>query len=207
VNRVVATERPAGGMTYRRLHAPASVFVLLYGLAKLAELADWGRLHRDVGGMLGAGSGATTGLVAAGKGAELLFTVLAALALARRAEVLLLTALAGWTADLAVLATVAAVCGDRGRLLEHGLAFVAFGSLLTVVHAYGQVRAADVVGSVLRRSRDVEEPHADETVRDARPDETRRDLPVRGVDQTRLDLPVRRPDQTRQDLPVRKPAP
>jgi hypothetical protein len=35
VDRVAATERPASGMAYRRLQAPACVFVVVYGLAKL----------------------------------------------------------------------------------------------------------------------------------------------------------------------------
>jgi hypothetical protein len=233
VDRVVAADRPAGSATYRRLRAPACVFVIVYGLARLAELADWSRLHRDVVRMLGLGSGTVTGLLATGKGAELLLTIVAVLALVRRGEVLLLTAIAGWTADLALLATVTAISGDRGRLLEHGLAFVGFACLLAVTYAYGQVRAGDVVRSVLRRPRTsaplppepaeekaeekvvekavdragpVEHP-ADETVRDATPGETRQDLPVRGSERTRLDLPVRRPGVTRQDLPVRPPAP
>lgn len=212
MDRAVATDRPADGMAYRRLHTPVCAFVLVYGLAKLAELADWSRLHHDAAGMLGAGSGTATGLLAAGKGAELLLTALAALALVRRGELVLLTALAGWTADLALLAAVAAVSGDRARLLEHGLAFIGFGCLLTVTYAYGPLRAADVVRSVLPRARpadggtDDARP-ADTTVRDASPEPTRQDLPVRGAERTRLDLPVRRPDVTRQDLPVRRPAP
>ena len=151
MEQVAAAERPAGDST--RLHVPACVFVLAYGLAKLAELADWSRVHRDTVRMLGAGSGTAAGLLAAGKSAELLLTVLAALALARRREVPLLAALAGWTADLAVLASVAVVSGDRGRLLEHGLAFIAFACLLTVTYAYGRVRAGDLMRSVLRRPR------------------------------------------------------
>jgi hypothetical protein len=226
VDPVAATDRAAGAVTRRRLHVPLCVFLIVYGLARLAELADWSRLHRDVVRMLGVGSGTVTGLLAAGKGTELLLTVLAVLALVRRGELLLLTAIAGWAADLALLATVAGIRGDRGRLLEHGLTFVAFACVLTVTYSYGRVRAGDVVRSVLRRPRATETPapapqpgelpgdtdgdtdgEPGATVRDE-PGETRTDLPVRGTAPTRLDLPARRTDVTRQDLPVRRrPAP
>lgn len=152
---VAAIDRPAGGMT--RLRVPVCVFVVAYGLAKFAELADWSRLQRDTARMLGVGSGTATGLLAAGKGFELLLTVLAAFALVRRGWAPLLAALAGWTADLAVLAVVAVSSDDRGRLLEHGLTFVVFGCLLIVTYAYSRVPAGEVAGSV-PRSRAPESP-------------------------------------------------
>jgi hypothetical protein len=217
VNPAAATDRAAGSAMHRRLHVPACVFLIVYGVAKLAELADWKRLHHDTVAMLGRGSGTVTGLLAAGKGAELILTVLAVLALTRRSETLLLTALAGWTVDLALLATVAAISGDRGRMLEHGLAFVAFAALLTVTYAYGQVRAGDVVRTVLRRrpgpssvdpGHEPEHEHEPDDTLQGLGDATRHDLRTRGSDMTRLDLPARGPDVTRQDLPVRRrPAP
>ena len=69
-------DRATGNTIHRRLHSPACAFVILYGVAKLAELANWSRLHRDVVAMLDLGSGTVTGLLAAGKGAELVLTVL-----------------------------------------------------------------------------------------------------------------------------------
>jgi hypothetical protein len=167
-------------------------FVILFGVAKLAELLDWSRLHRDVAAMLDHGSGAATWLLIAGKSAELLLTVLAVLALTRRDGTLLRVALAGWTADLALLSVLAAVYGDLGRLAEHGLSFAVFAGLLAAT-------------SMLRRRAAVTAPHgtrADLPV--PSPDVTRQDLPVRRPDVTRQDLPVRSPDLTRQDLPVRK---
>ena len=220
-----ATDLAAGNAT-RRLLVPACVFVIVYGVAKLAELAEWPHLHRDLVAMLGMSTGTVTGLLAAGKGAELVLTVLAVLALIRRSEPLLLSVVAGWAADLALLTTVTAIGGDRGRMLEHGLTFVAFAVLLTVMYANGETRAADVVSAVLRRRTDANpaehgrravparetgrtpapEPEPDETLRGL-PDETRRDLQVRapGSDTTRLDLPARVPDVTRHDLHVRRP--
>jgi hypothetical protein len=168
-----------------RPHSPVCAFVILFGVAKLAELLDWSRLHRDVAGMLGHGSGVATGLLLAGKAAELSLTVLAVLALIRRDGTLLRVALAGWTADLTLLSIVAAVYGDLGRLAEHGLSFVVFAGLLLAPY-------------VLGRRAGTEPP-----VPAAAPQGTRMDLPVPSPDVTRQDLPVRRPEVTRQDLPVR----
>lgn len=120
-----------------RLRSPASAFVILYGVARLAELIDWSRLHDDAVAMLGLGSGAVTGLLIAGKAAELLLTLLAVLALTRHSDALLLAAVAGWTADLALLTIVAVVGGDLGRSLEHGISCAAFAGLLVGVSAGG----------------------------------------------------------------------
>ena len=220
-------DRTTGSAIGRRLPSPACVFLIVFGVAKLAELADWSRLHGDVAAMLDLGSGTVTGLLIAGKGAELLLTVAAVLSLVRRNATLLLAAVTGWTADLAVLTAVAAVHGDLGRLLEHGLTFVAFAGLLAVTYRFGGVRAKDVL-RFKRRERPVSRParpagppmspqpprpagpESHETVRDVPDsDTTRQDLPARMPAVTRLDLPVRRSaDVTRQDLPVRKrPAP
>jgi hypothetical protein len=195
-------------MTLGRLRTPACAFLILYGVAKLAELLDWSRLHHDVAAMLGAGSGTVTGLLLAGKGAELAFTALAVAALARSDDTLLAAAVAGWTADLAVLTVVAAVCGDLGRLLEHGLVFLVLAALLAVLYRSGAVRLPRRTGGP-----DQTMPLPSNTTRQDLPtgttDPTRQDLPVRRPDVTRQDLPVRRPDVTRQDLPVRRrpPAP
>jgi hypothetical protein len=185
-----------------RPHSPLCAFVILFGVAKLAELLDWSRLHRDVAAMLGHGSGAATGLLIAGKTAELLLTILAVLALVRRAGTLLRAALAGWTADLALLSVVAAVYGDLGRLAEHGLSFVVFAGLLVAPYVLGR-RAGTAPEPPLPVQ--VTEPHG--TRADLplpSPDVTRQDLPVRKPEVTRQDLPVRNSDLTRQDLPVRK---
>jgi hypothetical protein len=172
-----------------RLHAPVCAFVIVFGVAKLAELLDWSRLHADVVALLGLGSGTVTALLLAGKGAELLLTALAVLALARRDRTRLLAALAGWTADLALLAIVATVGGDLGRVLEHGLTFLAFAALLAVTYLRGRAPQAPETRP---------DPPATTTAADV----TRQDLPVKSADTTRLDLPVRRPDVTRQDMPV-----
>jgi hypothetical protein len=173
----------------RRAHVPACAFLIVFGVAKLAELLDWSRLHGDVVAMLGLGSGVVTGLLLAGKGAELLLTGLAVLALVRRDRTRLLAALAGWTADLALLAIVATVGGDLGRVLEHGLTFLAFAALLAVTYVLGRAPRERPQGT--GQSLPVSEA-----------DVTRQDLPARSADTTRLDLPVRRPDVTRQDMPV-----
>lgn len=219
-------DRATGNTIYRRLHIPVCVFLILYGAAKLAELADWSRLHRDVAAMLGLGFGAVTSLLIAGKGAELLLTVVAVLAVtsrrprwsARRKIALLLASLAGWTVDLLVLAVVAEVSGDRGRLLEHGLAFIAFAVLLVVTYVHSGVTVKDVIGAVRRRRlpspspKPKPEPEPDATVRDTPGlNVTRQDLPVRrpepparAADTTLRDLPARELNVTRQDLPVRR---
>jgi hypothetical protein len=183
------SDRPAGHAIHRRLHTPVCAFLIVFGVAKLAELLDWSRLHGDVVSMLGLGSGAVTGLLLAGKGAELLLTILAVLALIRRNRAWLLAAVAGWTADLALLAIVATVRGDLGRVLEHGLTFLAFAGLLAVTYVFG--RAPEAQPHATRH--DLHVPEADVT---------RQDLPVKSADTTRLDLPVRRPDVTRQDMPI-----
>ncbi|MGI5226783.1 hypothetical protein [Actinoallomurus sp. CA-142502] len=194
------------GSTQGRLHAPACAFLILYGVSKLAEVLDWSRLHHDAVAMLGAGSGAVTGLLLAGKGAELALTVVAVLALIRSDETLLAAAVAGWTADLAVLTVVAAVCGDLSRLLEHGLAFLVLAALLTVLYRSGAVRLPRRAG----KPDEAASPPPYATRQDlvtGTTDPTRQDLPVRRPDVTRQDLPVRRPDVTRQDLPVRRRPP
>jgi hypothetical protein len=185
-------DRPAGHAIHRRLHTPVCAFLIVFGVAKLAELLDWSRLHSDVVSLLGLGSGAVTALLLAGKGAELLLTVLAVLALTRRNPTWLLAAVTGWTADLALLAIVATVRGDLGRVLEHGLTFLALAGLLAVTYVFGREREErPATGNGTRQ--DLPVPDADVT---------RQDLPTRSADTTRLDLPVRRPDVTRRDLPV-----
>jgi hypothetical protein len=202
-------DRATGSAIRGRLHSPVCAFLIVFGVAKLAELLDWSRLHRDVVAMLDLGSGTVTGLLIAGKGAELLLTVLAVLALTRRDGTLLRAALAGWTADLAVLSIVAAAKGDLGRLAEHGLSFVAFAGLLVVTFVFGGVRdrhaGTEPEPEVNPHPVQVMAPHgtrADLPV--PTPGATRQDLPVRRPDVTRQDLPVRDADLTRQDLPVRK---
>jgi hypothetical protein len=183
-------DRPAGRAIHRHLHIPVCAFLIVFGVAKLAELFDWSRLHADVVSMLGLGSGTVTGLLLAGKGAELLLTALAVLALIRRNRTWLLAAVAAWTADLAVLSIVATVRGDIGRVLEHGLTFLAFAGLLAVTYVFGREREERPAHGTRQ---DLPVPEADVT---------RQDLPTRSPDTTRLDLPVRRPDVTRQDLPI-----
>jgi hypothetical protein len=180
-------------------------FVILFGVAKIAELLDWSRLHRDVAAMLDHGSGTATGLLIAGKGAELLLTVIAVLALTRRDGILLRVALAGWTADLGLLSVLAAGYGDLGRLAEHGLCLAVFAGLLAATSMPRRRAATEPGPPVSLRPVQVTAPHgtgADLPV--PSPDITRQDLPVRGPEVTRQDLPVRSPDLTRQDLPVRK---
>jgi hypothetical protein len=158
-----------------RLHAPACAFVIAYGVARLA---GFGLYHDGAAGPL---------VVAAG--AEPALTILAVLALVRRGRGLLLAAVAGWTADLASPAVVAAVHGDTGRLLDHGLPGVAFAVLTAVTYRLGRRQGDDTArGGTLT------------DLRVADPDATRQDLPAGA---TRLDLPVRRPEATRPDLPVR----
>lgn len=205
---------PERAYATRRLHTPVCVFLICYGVAKLAELLGWSRLHAGVVSMLGLGSGAVTVLLLAGKCAELLLTVLAVLALTRRDRRWLLAALAAWTADLAVLAVVAGVDGDLGRLLEHGLSFLVFAGLLALTFAYGRARQPAPAGGRLQDPasgdgmdgtiEDVTVPNAgvDHAAHAADADVTRHDLPVRGSEATRMDLPVRRPDVTRHDLPI-----
>jgi hypothetical protein len=179
--------------------------VILFGVAKLAELLDWSRLHRDVAAMLDHGSGAATGLLIAGKAAELLLTVLAVLALTRRDGTLLRVALAGWTADLALLSIVAAVYGDLGRLAEHGLSFAVFAGLLVATYKLGRRAGAEPGHQASSLPVPATAPHGTRADLPApSPDVTRQDLPVRRPEVTRQDLPVRSPDLTRQDLPVRK---
>lgn len=188
-------DRAAG---HARLHTPVCAFLIVFGVAKLAELLDWSRLHGDVVAMLGLGSGVVTALLLAGKGAELLLTGLAVLALVRRDHTWLLAAVTGWTADLALLAIVATVRGDLGRVLEHGLTFLAFAGLLAMAYVFGRPPAAQPHGT----RPDLPVPEADVTRPVPEADVTRQDLPTGSTDTTRLDLPVRRPDVTRRDLPV-----
>ena len=197
----MAAAVPRKGTWEGRLRTPVCAFVIVYGVARLAELIDWSRLHHDAAAMLGLGSGAVTGLLVAGKAAELALTVLAVTALTRASDTLLFAALAGWTADLAVLTVVAVVGGDLGRVLEHGLMFAAFATLQAVAYVYGGVRPKRPSTPA-----EIEGPH--ETRRDlstGTAEPTRQDLPVRRPEPTRQDLPVRRPDVTRQDIHVRKP--
>jgi hypothetical protein len=181
-----------------------SAFVILYGVAKLAELVDWSRLHDDAVAMLGLGSGVVTGLLAAGKGAELLLTLLAVLALTRHRDALLLAVVAGWTADLALLTIVAVVGGDLGRSLEHGISCAAFAGLLVVTYRFGGVRAD---GAPVREPGPTPPHETRQDLPAGEPDVTRQDLPVRRPASTRQDLPVHGPDVTRQDLPVRRRPP
>jgi hypothetical protein len=217
----------------RRLHLPACVFLIAFGVAKLAELADWSRLHGDAVRLAGAGS-VTTGLLIAGKAAELLFTLTAVLALVRRRRIWLLAALAGWALDLAVLSVIAAVSGDHGRLLEHGLSFIAIAGLLVVTYAGAgrppreALSTAQLLLSRLHRTTDPapkrtsapEAPEAPEAPKapkapaalpapsapaaPVQADVTRQDLPARPAI-TRQDIALPGHDVTRQDLPVRKP--
>jgi hypothetical protein len=204
--------RPTEHATRGRLHTPVCVFLIVYGVAKLAELADWSRLHHDLAAMLGRGSGTVTGLLLAGKGAELVLTALAVLALTRRGAKPLFAALIGWSADLAVLTIVAGTHGDRGRLLEHGVTFVAVAGLLVVTYVFGGAQGTNVVHAVPPAPEPRETP-PDVAPVAPDPGATRQDLPVRGSGATRRDLHVRPPDApspdvTRQDLPVRgRPAP
>lgn len=179
----MAAALPERGGGVHRLHNPVCVFLIAYGAARLAELLDWSRLHDGVMSMLGFGSGAVSGLLLAGKGVELLLIGAAVLSIARVSRFWLLAAIAGWTTDLGVLSIVAAACGDLGRLLDHGLSFLAFAALLVATYVLGGERAP--------------QPQSAAT------DVTRQDLPVRKADVTRQDLPVRKPDMTRQDLPIR----
>jgi hypothetical protein len=207
----------------RRLHLPACVFLIAFGVAKLAELADWSRLHGDAVRLAGAGT-VTTGLLVAGKAAELLFTLTAVLALVRRRRVWLLAALAGWTIDLAVLSVMAAVAGDLGRLLEHGLSFLAIAGLLVVTYATAgrppreALSTAHLLLSRLHRTGNpaprtpatpkppAPKPTAPPTpTPDPGPGVTRQDLPVSRPAITRQDLSLPGHDVTRQDLPVRRP--
>lgn len=216
------------------LRLPLSAFLVVFGLAKVAELIDWSRLHHDAGAMLGLGSGTATVLLIAGKSGELLLTAIAALGLVRRSVVWPLAALAGWTADLFVLSVLAGIDGDLGRLLEHGLCFVAFAGLLAVAYTRGALslpdatRASGASGTGgrlsqtqeiaiaalnrLRRAGSHDRPEPESApapgagpVPRVSLEQTRLDLPVRRRSEvTRQDLPVRGSDVTRQDLPVRK---
>ncbi len=215
--------QPAKPGTRRNdLRRPVCVFLIAFGIVKIVELADWSRLHRDATAMLDLGTGAVTGLLLGAKAVELLLTVAAVFALVRRDYRLLLGALAGWTAEFALLAVMAAVHGDLPRLVEHGLFCVAFGGLLTMTYAMTPkakkateapqpVAAPPIVipetmegpGSTLPGT-----PPKDRVVAPkALSAQTRMDLPVRKADATRQDLPVRGADATRQDIPVRPKTP
>jgi hypothetical protein len=198
----VATAAFRRGVVGGRLRAPVGAFVIVYGVAKLAGLIDWPRLHRDAVAMLGLGSGTVTVLLVASTAVELALTAGAVLALVRADDRLLAAAVAGWTADLAALTIAAAVGGDLGRVVEHGIAFVAFGVLLAALYLYGGVRPRRPAPP----EPDPGEPAAaDATRRDLGTAEpTRQDLPVRRTERTRQDLPVHRPEPTRLDLPVRR---
>jgi hypothetical protein len=143
VDQVVHSPSPAQPSARRSdLRRPVCVFLIAFGVVKILELADWSRLHRDAGAMLALGSGAVTGLLIGAKTVELLLTVAAVFALVRTNGGLLLGALAGWTAEFALLSVMAAVHGDLGRLIEHGLFCVAFGGLLTMTYAMNPKTAA-----------------------------------------------------------------
>jgi hypothetical protein len=218
VERAAQTAASGKGLASRAgrydLRHPLSVFLVVFGVAKLAELIDWPRLHGDAAAMLGVGSGTATTLLIAGKSTELLLTAVAALGLVRRSGVWPLAALAGWTLDLALLTVVAGIGGDLGRLLEHGLFFVAFAGLLAMAYARGALLGtARTTGGPTPAPRSAppapQPPPAPAEESDgeqhASSEPTRQDLPVRRRgDVTRQDLPVRRSDVTRRDLPVRK---
>lgn len=176
-----------------RVIQSVGVFLIVFGVARFAELAGWSRLHGDVVRMVGLGSGTVTALLLIGKGVELLLTALTVLALVRRRDVWLLAALAGWTADLALLTAVAAVCDAPGRLLEHGLFFLAFAGLSVLT--YVNVRR---VGAP-PMAPGAPPPHG----APRRAGLARRDLASGGV--TRQDIPLQGQNVTRQDLPVRRP--
>ncbi|MEV0403652.1 hypothetical protein [Actinoallomurus sp. NPDC050550] len=125
---------PATGGGWRRRHVPVGVFLVVFGLTRVASLLDWSSRHHDAAQMLGVGDGATTALLGVSAVAELLFTVAAVLAVGRRRAVWLLVALAGWLLEFLVLAVVAGVAGDRLRLVEHGVFLLVFGGLFAVTY-------------------------------------------------------------------------
>lgn len=208
-------EQALRSVNQRRL---ACVFVIVFGVTKLAELIDWSRLHGDVVTMLGFSSGTVTGLLIAGKAVELGLTVLAVLALTRRRLLWLFSALAGWTVDLAVLTVVAAIYGDVGRIIEHGLCFLVFTALTYVfggralMRRQGPAKPAislpEIPAALALPSGPPVPTGARETRRDLPTEDagaTRQDLPTRAPDVNRQELQARGSDQTRQDLPVRRP--
>ncbi|WP_433183483.1 hypothetical protein [Actinoallomurus sp. CA-150999] len=125
---------PATGGGWRRRHVPVGVFLVVFGLTRVASLLDWSSRHRDAARMLGVGDGATTALLGISAVAELLFTVAAVLAVGRRRAVWLLVALAGWLIEFLALAVVAGVTGDGRRLVEHGVFLLAFAVLFAVTY-------------------------------------------------------------------------
>ncbi len=172
------------------LRRPVGVFLVVFGLTRIAELLDWSRMHADAVSSLAMGGATVTALIVAGKAVDLLLTAAAVLALVRGHGVWLLVAIAGWTAGFAVLTVLAGIGGDAGALVQQGCFFVVFAGLLAGAYLLGLGRAPRLRWPSKRPSAFVS----------AEP--TRQDLPVRGGGATRQDLPVRTSDVTRQDMPV-----
>lgn len=139
----------------RGLILPVSVFLVVFGVTKILELADWPRLHDDAARSLGLGGGTVTVLLIVAKCAELALTATAVLALTRRRLIWALAALTGWTAEFAVLAVAAVILGAAGRALVYTAYLAGFAGLFAVTFLLAGGSFAALPGLVRRRARAV----------------------------------------------------
>lgn len=210
------------------LRRPVGVFLIVFGLTRIAELLDWSRMHADAVSSLAMGGTTVTALIIAAKAVDLLLTAAALLALVRGHGVWLLVALAGWTAGFAVLTVLAGIGGDAGALVQQGCFFVVFAGLLTGAYLMGLGRppSSAAGGSLSSTSgrwrtlaslRPAEPLRQDVPVYDggAHPRDVPvydgrakgpgdgEDVPVHDGGAEGQDVPARGGDATREDLPAR----
>ena len=183
---------------------PRARSLILFGVAKLAELFDWSRLHLTSPRCSATGPAPRPGLLIAGK------TRRAAVHRPRRARP---GPARGHPAPRRprrvdrrprVLSVVAAVSRRPRQAGRARRPFAVFAGLLVAPYVLGAQRAGPAPDAP-RLPVQAPAPHG--TRADLplpSPDVTRQDLPVRRPEVTRQDLPVRNSDLTRQDLPVRK---
>jgi hypothetical protein len=184
------------------------VFLIVFGLTRIAELLDWSHMHAGAVSSLGMSGDSVTILVIIGKVLDVVLTAVAALALVRRHGIWLLVALGGWTAGFATLGVLSGVMGDIRGLIQQACFFAVFAGLLAAAYKLGLGRApgfAAAAGVPPAPTPQVTPPpaagpeasHAPTTM-----EPTRQDMPVQNSSRTRQDIQVRRADLTRQDMPA-----
>ncbi|GAA4154825.1 hypothetical protein [Actinomadura keratinilytica] len=128
------TGNASGTGNWHRFHYPIGVFATAYGATGLlTALISWDDRRAELADYLGSGL-ASPALVLV-KVVELLLVALTVAGLARRRDVWLLPALAGWAAGFALFAVVDVVKGRWGGLLEHTLYLAGFAFLLFLSYA------------------------------------------------------------------------
>jgi len=141
--------RPGGGATpvlanplppaataenWHRFHFPIGVFLVAYGVTGLLFAGiGWSDRREEMAGYLG--SGASSGALVAVKAVELLLVLITVAGLARRKDVWLLPALAGWILGFAVFCVLDVVKGKWSGLAEHAVYLVGFVLLLFLTYA------------------------------------------------------------------------